>query len=121
MNTVYCFSRPSLAPPSYLGRWMFGCARKTAGPCTISAGSQSSVHSSPPAWQQEMLAKLKDGSTHPNVRAFIAKVVMNRADVFESFAEEWFAPLAEVAASGDYGPVSTFLVLLLRVCMILLP
>lgn len=49
------------------------------------ASATAVAPSSPPAWMRNMIAKLQERDTHINVRLFIAKVMMNCAEVFHSW------------------------------------
>ena len=43
-----------------------------------------------PTWMRNLLAKMVSNDTTANVRLFIAKMVVNRARIFQPFAEDWF-------------------------------
>ena len=47
-----------------------------------------------PSWMQEMYDKMSAPDTHVNIRLFIAKLVINRPQVFEPFGEHWWKPLS---------------------------
>lgn len=68
-----------------------------------SSAKQKSKEKEVPKWMAFLLAKITAAETHGNVRQFIAKVVLNRPDVFKDFASTWFEPLARLAVSKDNG------------------
>ena len=49
-----------------------------------------------PQWMVYLHAKLTDGNTHPNIRLFISKIVINRPLVFQSYARVLVEPLVQI-------------------------
>jgi DNA-dependent protein kinase catalytic subunit len=47
-----------------------------------------------PSWMQELYDKMSSPDTHINIRLFIAKLIINRPQVFEPFGEHWWKPLS---------------------------
>jgi hypothetical protein len=96
----YFNSNPCMLP---LLRLIDHLERHVAPPPIAGAVGDRRVPVEMPVWMQSMLEKLQPGSgidghdTHPNVRMFIAKVVLNRPRVFAPHAQAWLAPLLELA------------------------
>lgn len=46
-----------------------------------------------------------DSRTHKNTRLFLARLIVNRAKVFQPYARFWLGPLAQLVVGGDSGGV----------------
>ncbi|KAI6646753.1 DNA-dependent protein kinase catalytic subunit [Oopsacas minuta] len=58
--------------------------------------SNPSSPSDLPQWMLILHTKLTEGSTHTNIRLFIAKIVINRPQVFQPYARLWTEPLVQI-------------------------
>eukprot|EP01012_Entosiphon_sulcatum_P003459 TRINITY_DN11099_c0_g1_i3.p1 TRINITY_DN11099_c0_g1~~TRINITY_DN11099_c0_g1_i3.p1 ORF type:complete len:4370 (-),score=577.88 TRINITY_DN11099_c0_g1_i3:12-11855(-) len=57
-----------------------------------------------PTWMSDVQNKLRQGDALPlNVRLFLAKIVINRPQIFAPFAEQFFVPLCRLAVSDRNG------------------
>jgi DNA-dependent protein kinase catalytic subunit len=56
-----------------------------------------------PDWMKNMLEKLAHDSTHLHVKWFIAKVVVNRPEIFQPYAKSWFTPLIALCVLDNNG------------------
>lgn len=51
----------------------------------------------------ELQARLVDPKTHPNIRLFILKLIVNGSTVFEPYARFWFKPMVQTLTQTDFG------------------
>jgi len=71
-----------------------------------------------PAWMTEVHKRFSNTNTPLNIRLFIAKLVVNKLDIFEPFGHLWFKPLVRLMQSPELD--STFHYFLRDVCIVLL-
>ncbi len=58
-----------------------------------------------PTWMAAMHKSFNDGHTHTNVRLFLARLIVNKAKIFQPYAKFWLGPLAQLVVSGNNGGV----------------
>ncbi|PAA53134.1 hypothetical protein BOX15_Mlig023894g2 [Macrostomum lignano] len=58
-----------------------------------------------PKWMQNMLQKVSNSSTdsHPNVRIFLMKLLINCQEIFQPYAHFWLRPMCQFALSDRNG------------------
>nr|CAB3231039.1 DNA-dependent protein kinase catalytic subunit-like [Phallusia mammillata] len=54
-----------------------------------------------PQWMLSIHKKFASSSTHPNIRIFIAKLIVNCEECFRPYAKYWIAPLIQTIVRGD--------------------
>ncbi|KAJ8010680.1 hypothetical protein DPEC_G00077640 [Dallia pectoralis] len=64
---------------------------------------EGSVPSELPPWMKFLQGKLGNPSTPLNIRLFIAKLIINREEVFRPYAKLWLGPLLQLVVSGNNG------------------
>eukprot|EP01083_Nonionella_stella_P086661 240892_1 len=73
----------------------------------------------PPDWIRHLYTKLGDSETHPNIRWYIARVVVLRAPAFSAYAEKFFGPLVELCLAHDVDKIG-FHYMLRDICALFL-
>lgn len=54
-----------------------------------------------PAWMKAVHEKFVDRNTHLNIRLFIAKIIINKSEVFQPYSDHWFKPLASFVVNDE--------------------
>jgi DNA-dependent protein kinase catalytic subunit len=49
-----------------------------------------------PSWMKEMHKKFTTPTTHMNIKLFMTKIITNKPEVFEAWADQWFKPIAKM-------------------------
>jgi DNA-dependent protein kinase catalytic subunit len=49
-----------------------------------------------PGWMKEMHKKFTSASTHMNIKLFMVKVIANKPEAFEAWADQWFKPITKM-------------------------
>eukprot|EP00106_Octopus_bimaculoides_P010915 XP_014778357.1 PREDICTED: DNA-dependent protein kinase catalytic subunit-like [Octopus bimaculoides] len=55
-----------------------------------------------PPWMYYLHKKFTASSTHLNIKLFIAKLIVNTAEIFEKYASFWVLPLSEFIICGNF-------------------
>ncbi|XP_036359180.1 DNA-dependent protein kinase catalytic subunit isoform X2 [Octopus sinensis] len=55
-----------------------------------------------PPWMNYLRKKFIASSTHLNIKLFIAKLIVNTAEIFEKYASFWVLPLSEFIILGNF-------------------
>jgi DNA-dependent protein kinase catalytic subunit len=56
-----------------------------------------------PKWMQNLLETMRNADTHPNVKMFLTKLIINTEDVFKQYAEHWLEVLCAVVNNKSLG------------------
>ncbi|MBN3311515.1 PRKDC kinase, partial [Atractosteus spatula] len=64
---------------------------------------EGTVPSDLPPWMKFLQGKLGNPSTQLNIRLFIAKLIVNKEEVFRPYAKHWLGPLLQLVVSGNNG------------------
>jgi DNA-dependent protein kinase catalytic subunit len=63
-----------------------------------------------PKWMQNLLDTMRNASTHPNVKMFLTKLIINTEDVFKQYAEHWLEVLCAVVNSKSLGKTINYMI-----------
>ena len=58
-----------------------------------------------PQWMASMHKKFNSGSTHQNIRLFLARLITNRPKVFQPYGKYWLPGLTQLVIGGNTGGV----------------
>ncbi|CAH1795603.1 unnamed protein product [Owenia fusiformis] len=54
-----------------------------------------------PSWMEALEKKMKDSTTHVNIKLFIAKLIINTEELFRPYAKYWLSPIVQLIVGGD--------------------
>lgn len=63
-----------------------------------------------PKWMQNLLETMRNTNTHPNVKMFITKLIINTEDVFKQYAEHWLEVLCSVVNNKSLGKTVNYMI-----------